>query len=164
MPKGRVKNQDSRVEEFETRITQLEEQLKRAVADYQNLEKRIADGRSELSLWTTNQILSKLLPVLHHFEIALNGASETDKQSGWFKGVSMAVNQFKLVLKEEGLEEVAADGQFDPTLHEAVDMREGEDNTILEVTQKGYTLNGKVLQPAKVVVGKGGSDTSSGSS
>ena len=150
------KKKNDQNELLEQRVTQLEDQLKRAVADYQNLEKRIADGRSELTAWTTNQILTKLLPVLHHFEVALVGATETDKQSAWFKGVSMAVNQFKVVLKEEGLDEIAADGQFDPTLHEAVDMREGEDNMILEVAEKGYTLNGKILKPAKVVVGKGG--------
>ncbi len=150
-PEPQVQN-----EELEARVTLLEDQLKRALADYQNLEKRIQDGRSELTAWTTNQILSKLLPVLHHFELALGGSTEQDQQSGWFKGVSMAVNQFKQVLKEEGLEEVMVDGNFDPNLHEAVDMREGEDNKILEVTEKGYTLHGKVLKPAKVVVGKGG--------
>ena len=49
---------------------------------------------------------------------------------------------------------MAVDGVFDPMLHEAVDMREGEDNKILEVAEKGYTLHGKVLKPAKVVVGR----------
>jgi len=133
---------------------QLENQLKRAVADYHNLEKRVSEGRSELTKWGTSELLNKILPTLDHLEQALTGASETDRQSGWFKGVELAVKELNQVLQSEGLEQIAADGQFDPTLHEAVDTREGEDNIILEVVRKGYGLNGKVLRPAQVVVGK----------
>jgi molecular chaperone GrpE len=60
------------------------------------------------------------------------------------------------VLKTEGLAEIKAEGEFDPSLHEAVDMREGKDNQILEVIDAGYTIGGKVLRPARVVVGKKG--------
>lgn len=140
---------------------QLENQLKRAVADYHNLEKRVAEGRSELTRWGTGELLVKLLPVLDHLERALVGASEQERQSGWFRGVELAIKQFNDVLKSEGLEEIAADPdsietdrQFDPNLHEAVDTREGEDNKILEVIRRGYTLNGKILRPAQVIVGK----------
>ena len=66
----------------------------------------------------------------------------------------MAVKELTGVLQSEGLEQIAADGQFDPNMHEALDTREGEDNKILEVVKKGYTLNGKVLRPAGVVVGR----------
>ena len=66
----------------------------------------------------------------------------------------IAVKEFKQVLASEGLGEIAADGQFDPSLHEAVDTREGDDNMILEVVRKGYNLNNKVLRPAGVVVGR----------
>ena len=133
---------------------QLENQLKRAVADYHNLEKRVAEGRSELTKWGTSELLVKLLPVLDHLEQALSGASETDRESGWFKGVELAVKELNTVLQSEGLDQIAADGQFDPNLHEAVDTREGENDKILEVVRKGYTLNGKVLRPAGVVVGR----------
>lgn len=134
--------------------TQLENQLKRAVADYHNLEKRVAEGRSELTRWGTSELLTKILPALDHLEQALVGANEADRQSGWFRGVELAVKELNQVLQSEGLEHVAADGQFDPNLHEAVDTREGEDNKILEVVRRGYTLNGKVLRPAQVIVGK----------
>lgn len=137
---------------------QLENQLKRAVADYHNLEKRVAEGRSELTKWGTSELLVKLLPVLDHLEQALSGASETDRESGWFKGVELAVKELNTVLQSEGLDQIAADGQFDPNLHEAVDTQVGEDNKILKVVRKGYTLNGKVLRPVAVVVGRAGSD------
>lgn len=133
---------------------QLENQLKRAVADYHNLEKRVAEGRSELTRWGTGELLTKILPVLDHLEQALKGTGEQDKQSGWFRGVELAVRELNQVLQSEGLEQIAADGQFDPNLHEAVDTKGGEDNKILEVVRTGYTLNGRVLRPAQVVVGR----------
>lgn len=136
------------------KITELENQLKRAVADYQNLEKRVSEGRSELTNFVGAELTRRLLPVLDHLEQALSGISEDEKQSGWVKGVELAVKEFQQVLQSEGLEEIVADGQFDPALHEAVDMQEGEDNKILEVVRKGYNLNGKVVRAAQVVVGR----------
>ena len=140
----------------------LENQLKRAVADYQNLEKRVAEGRMELAKWATGELLQKILPILDHFEKAVSGAPEEDKKSGWFKGVEIALGQLRGLLRDEGLEEIVADpgsspgtgSQFDPSLHEAVDTRDGEDGKILEVVEKGYRLNGKILKPARVIVGK----------
>lgn len=134
--------------------SRLDNQLKRAVADYQNLEKRVEQGRSELSNWASVELIRKMLPTLDHLEIALKGASEEERKSGWFRGVELAVQQLLGVLKSEGLEQIAADGQFDPALHEAVDIKEGENNKILDVAERGYMLNGKVLKPAKVIVGR----------
>ena len=140
--------------QLEQRVADLENQLKRAVADYQNLEKRVSEGRSELTNFVGGELIKRLLPVLDHLEQALSGVSEQEKQSGWVKGVELAVKEFKQVLQSEGLEEISADGVFDPALHEAVDTRQGEDNKILEVIRKGYTLNGKVIRAAQVVVGR----------
>ncbi len=148
------KQENTKIEQLESRVVDLENQLKRAVADYHNLEKRIAEGRSELTKWGTGELLAKMLPVLNHLEQALSGASESDKQSGWFKGVEMAVKELQSVLQSEGLEQIKTEGQFDPNLHEAVDTQPGDDNIILKVVRKGYNLNGKVLRPAAVVVGR----------
>ncbi len=134
--------------------SRLDSQLKRAVADYQNLEKRVEQGRSELSNWVSVELIRKMLPTLAHLEMALKGASEEERKSGWFRGVELALQQLLGVLKSEGLEEIETGSQFDPALHEAVDIKEGEDNKILDVAERGYTLNGKVLKPAKVIVGR----------
>ncbi len=138
----------------QSRVEDLEAQLKRAVADYRNLEQRVSQGRSELSSWATGELIHKLLPVLDHLEKALAGAPEDERQSSWFKGVEMSVKQLQQVLQGEGLEQIAADGQFDPALHEAVDIRSGEENRVLEITRKGYKLGGRVLRPTQVVVGR----------
>lgn len=143
-----------KVKELEEKVNHLDAQFKRAVADYQNLEKRVQEGRSELTRWGTSELLTKLLPVLDHLEQATSGATEAEKVSGWFRGVELAIKQFKDVLKSEGLDEIVTEGLFDPSLHEALDTQAGEDNKILKVVRKGYTLNGKVLRPAGVVVGR----------
>ncbi len=139
---------------LEQRILDLENQLKRAVADYHNLEKRVSDGRSELTSFMGSELVKRFLPVGDHLEQALAGTSDQEKQSGWFKGVELSVKEFKSVLQSEGLDEIPADGVFDPALHEAVDTQDGENNMILKVVRKGYNLNGKVLRPALVVVGR----------
>lgn len=149
-----AKKQDTKIAELETKIAELDNQLKRAVADYRNLESRVSQGRSELTNYVGAEIIRKILPSLDHLEQALTGVSDTEKSSGWFKGVELAVKELNGVLASEGLGQIVADGQFDPNLHEAVDTQEGEDNMILKVTRKGYNLNGKVLRPAQVVVGK----------
>lgn len=139
---------------FKEKVASLEDQLKRAVADYHNLEKRISEGRSELTSFVGAELVRKLLPVLDHLEQALTGISEEEKQSGWVKGVELAAKEFKSVLQQEGLDEIVSGSQFDPSLHEAVDTSEGEDNKILKVVRIGYTLNGKVIRAAQVVVGR----------
>ena len=72
---------------LEQRILDLENQLKRAVADYHNLEKRVSDGRSELTSFMGSELVKRFLPVGDHLEQALAGTSDQEKQSGWFKGV-----------------------------------------------------------------------------
>ena len=139
---------------LEERVLELENQLKRAVADYRNLEKRVTEGRSELTRWGTSELLVKILPILDHLDKALAGASEQEKESGWYKGVELAVKELQSVLQSEGLNQIATEGQFDPNVHEALDLQVGEDNKILNVVRSGYTLNGKVLRPAAVVVGR----------
>lgn len=179
---GKKKAEPTKITDMEVKIADLENQLKRAVADYRNLESRVSEGRSELTRYVGAELIKKLLPVLDHLDQALAGVkelsasgeeskgqngpalSERSESNGWVKGVELAVKEFKAVLQSEGLEEIVADpstalgtgSEFDPSLHEAVDTRSGEDNKILEVVRKGYRLNGKVFRPAQVVVGRKG--------
>jgi molecular chaperone GrpE len=142
------------MDEVKDLAAQMEVQLKRAVADYQNLEKRVAEGRSEFADWATAEFIKRILPVMHNFDQVVKGAGEEERKSGWFKGVEMSVKQLQDALRSEGLDEIEADGQFEPSLHEAVDTGKGDHDKILNVVEKGYRLNGKVLKPAKVVVGR----------
>lgn len=158
-----TKKKDEQLNMLQVKVEELENQLKRAVADYHNLEKRVSEGRSELTSFVGGELIKRLLPILDHLDQALAGVSEGERESGWAKGVELAVKEFKQILQSEGLEEIQAENHFDPSLHEAVDTQEPSfteasagkgENSILEVVRKGYTLNGKVLRPAQVVVGK----------
>lgn len=160
-------------DQMEQRVAELENQLKRAVADYRNLEQRVTDGRSELTNFVGGELIKRLLPVLDHLEIVVEKGqqvlSERSESKEWFKGVELAVREFNQVLQQEGLEEIPAVGEFNPALHEAVDTQEvppsldssGEpkENMILKMTRKGYNLNRKVLRPAQVVVGRSESES-----
>lgn len=148
------KQENIKIQELEEKVAQLDNQLKRAVADYRNLEQRINQGRSELTSFVGAELIRRLLPILDHLEQSLSGISEEEKKSGWVKGVELAVKEFKGVLQSEGLTEIEVGSDFDPSLHEAVDTGEGESNKILKVVRKGYKLNGKVIRPAGVVVGR----------
>lgn len=158
--------QEVSLEEFEAMQTELQKlqesfdsvnsQFKRALADYQNLEKRVAEGRSEINSWAVTNLLTRIAQVLHYFDQAFKGVSEEEQKSAWYKGVKMANLQLQQVLQSEGLEEIETKEEtlFDPTTQEAVDTKEGPENMVLEIVEKGYKLNGKIIKPVKVVVGK----------
>lgn len=141
MSKSKKTTQDNRHKE-------LENQLKRALADYQNLERRVSEERRLLGELSSALLIEKFLPVLDNLEQA---QSHLDDQ-----GLALVVKQFKDILTQEGVEEINTEGQeFDPNLHEAVEVTEGEQNNMIaRVVAKGYKLNNKVLRPAKVVVSR----------
>ena len=147
------KSKTEKKNETKERIEELENQLKRSLADYQNLEKRISGERIELIKNANKGLILMLLPTLDHLDTALKGAKEKGETSPWLQGVEMAVREFRKILEEEGLEPVSAE-TFDPNLQEAVGTIEGPEGSIQDILQMGYTLNGKLVRPAKVIVGK----------
>ncbi|KKS04787.1 nucleotide exchange factor GrpE [Candidatus Curtissbacteria bacterium RIFCSPHIGHO2_12_41_11] len=147
--KKTAQNQDVKKRQIakgESKSKQLEEQLKRALADYQNLERRVEEERRLLGQLSSAILIEKFLPVLDNLE---NAKKHIDDQ-----GLEMVINQFKDVLKTEGVEEIVAEGtKFDPNLHEATEVAEGQnDGIIARVIRKGYKINNKVIRPAQVIV------------
>ncbi len=133
---------------------ELENQLKRALADYANLQKRIEGERRELAEYFKSVFAFKFLPVLDSLEAALKTVNQ-EAAGGIEQGLKLAVEQFKKVLEEEGVEEIRIGDGFNPSLHEAVEVVPGkQDNKIVEVVAKGYKLGEKILRPAKVKVEK----------
>lgn len=132
----------------QAKTQELEIQLKRALADYQNLEKRIEEERKLLSKLSASLLIEKLLPVLENLEKAQIHLKD--------EGLAMVIKQFREILTQEGVEEIAAEGQeFNPVYHEAIETQEGEqDNIIVKVISKGYKIENTVLKPARVIVTK----------
>ena len=140
--------QDKKTKKIEQKELDLEGQLKRALADYQNLERRIDEERRLLSALSSALLCGKLLPVLDNLENAQKHLKD--------EGLEMVIKQFNDVLESEGVEEITAEGSpFDPNFHEAVEILESEkDGVVLKVLAKGYKINDKVLRPAQVAVGR----------
>lgn len=135
------------------KVEELENQVKRTLADYQNLEKRVAEERRDWIKSASRDLILKVLPTLDHLETVLKTAKDQGENGSWLEGIKMVVEQFREVLRNEGLEPVQAES-FDPELHEVVEVREGPEGKILEVVSMGYKLNDKLIKPAKVIVGK----------
>lgn len=130
------------------KIGELENQVKRTLADYRNLENRIQNERGEWILKANKQLLLNILPVLD----TLMQASKHSKD----QSLSLSVQQFLDILKREGVVKIETLGKsFDPTLMEGIVTVEGEDGKVIEELRTGYMLYDKILRPAQVKVGGG---------
>ena len=136
------------------------ERLLRTTADFDNFKKRAAREKVESAQYATANVLTKILPILDNFEMALAAAQNSGNTNlaSFQSGVAMIQQQLKNVLVESGLEEVNAVGQpFDPNLHEAISQLESADvpeGNVLQQVRKGYKLKERLLRPAAVVVAK----------
>lgn len=127
----------------------LENQLKRALADYQNLEKRIEQEKSGWIKFSNKDLLLKLLPGLDSLLLAQKHTQD--------EGVKIAIKHFLEILEQEGVKKIETEGRdFDPNLMEAVATKQGEEGKVLEETRTGYILADRVLRPAQVIVGSQG--------
>jgi len=128
------------------KVQDLEHQLKRALADYANLQRRFEDEKKSVTKFANTVLLVKFLDILDNLE-----AAQKTIQS---EGLDLVIRKFKDLLASENVEEISTEGAgFDPNLHEGVGMIEGEkEGEVGEVVQKGYQIEGKVLRPARVRV------------
>ena len=138
------------------KYNELNDKYLRLYSDFDNFRKRVIKEKIEMSKTASEDVISSLLPILDDFERALGALEETEKDP-MKEGVILIYNKFKNLLVQKGLADIEAMGEpFDTDVHEAVanvpapskDMA----NKIIDITQKGYTLNGKVIRFAKVVV------------
>ena len=143
----KVKNTSSKNAEMLEKISSLEERLARSLADYSNLERRIESQRQLFVTLATTSIISKMVDVLDNFNLAQNHLNDP--------GLKMAIDKFNSVLKTEGLEEInPINLEFDPQSMECIEVVDGPENFVVEVKKLGYQLNGHVIRPAQVSVGK----------
>jgi molecular chaperone GrpE len=131
----------------------------RILAEFDNFKKRTLREQLSIIANANEDVIRELLPVLENFERAIHPDHKTPETEAIYNGVEMIHNQFYDCLKKAGLKEINPAGEeFDPNLHEAVMHVESDsvpENKIAQVLQKGYFLNEKVIQYAKVAVSKG---------
>lgn len=132
---------------LDTKMVELENNWKRALADYKNLEKRIAEDKEQLVYYVKKQTIENFLPFLDNLEKIEEHIKD--------KGLELTLKEFRKTLQSMGVEEIHTDGKdFDHLTMEAVETEKGEKNKVLKTTNRGYLLNGKLLRPAKVIVGQ----------
>jgi molecular chaperone GrpE len=140
--------------EKEAAYADMDSQMRRLAADFDNFRRRQSQERENLIKFAGERILERFLDVMDNFERALQaGRTATDAETV-LKGVDMIHRQLKEFLVKEGVQPMDAAGQtFDPNQHEAVvqtDVDDQPDQTVLEEFRKGYLLNGRVLRHAMV--------------
>ena len=131
----------------------------RAVADLDTYRRKVQREKAELAKFAQQPIIEELLPSLDHLEMAIAAADSVPGGKDIAMGVQMVSSQIKKVLSNFGVEEISPLGKdFDPNTAEAVDRQPSDnvaENKVLKVVRTGYTLNGRLLRPASVVVSSG---------
>ena len=140
-------NKLPKIDPLQLKLDQTEEKLKRTLADYQNLEKRIETQKQVFLTFSLMSIFDKLLSSLDDFYLVQNHLKD--------KGLQMALDKLNSLLKSEGLEEIdALDKDFDPQTMDCVETTpHTKKDLVSEVRKIGYKFNGQVVRPSQVVVG-----------
>jgi len=130
----------------------------RAKADFLNYKSKELEKTTEILEYSFREFIIKILPILDNLENAKKHIPLDIKKNEWVKGVLQIQNQFKSFLEQCGVEKIQTLGKkFDPNFFESVGHMETEgkeSGEVIEEIQKGYTLNGKVIRPAKVKIVK----------
>ena len=145
------------LEEAKGKFAELNDKHLRLQAEFDNFRKRTAKEKLDLTATASENVIKDILPVLDDFERALQNMEKNGNESD-LQGVTLIYNKLKDTLKKKGLEEIdAKDAEFNTDEHEALTMipapTEEQKGKVLDVIQKGYKLNGKVIRFARVVVG-----------
>lgn len=156
---------DTHVQELQKQIDSLKEELvkmkdlaARSQADLQNARARAEREASDMRAFASESLLRKLLPTLDNFQRAFQHIPEDLLPHEWVKGVQAIESDFMKRVNEVGLQRMQSLGAVvDPARHEILSVGPGEAEKVVEVFEEGYELHGKVLRPAKVKVGDGGS-------
>ena len=137
------------LEQMKNLATQFENSYKRALADYQNLQRRTQGEKAEWIKMATRDFILKLLPVLDTLLLATKHIQD--------KGLDLSVDQFLKVLQDEGVTKIETVGkEFDPNLMEVVTTREAdkkEAGKVVEEVRGGFMFNEVVIRPSQVIIG-----------
>lgn len=155
VPAERLAEEAERAVRAEEESGRLREALLRKAADFENLKRRSEREKADYTRFAMTETMRDVVGVLDNFERALAHAPASGSDE-FRTGVEMIARQLVEVLRKYGVTEIVALGApFDPQFHEAMMREESADvppGTILEVLQKGYVLNDRLLRPAMVKV------------
>jgi molecular chaperone GrpE len=131
----------------------------RAVADLENFRKRTLREKEELRQFAASGLMEDVIPILDNLTLGLAAAKQQTEGKGIVDGVTLVLEQFKTTLGRHGLKEISPAGQrFDPNFHECISHQPSGDiaeEHVMQVVRPGYSLNGRLLRPASVIVSSG---------
>lgn len=133
---------------LENQIASLEASLKRALADYQNLERRVLNERSDLMKYSNRELLKVLLPSFDNLYLAEKYIQD--------EGIKLTVKKLTANLEEAGVKRIELENKkFDPNTMECIEVVDGEKDMVISEVRPGFMLFDKVIRPAQVKVGGG---------
>lgn len=159
-PEGELKEEkkveNDPLKKLQDELAEAKDKYIRLYAEFENHRRRTAKEKLELILGANEQLLQALIPVMDDFERAEN--SFKDKKGKEAEGFFLIQNKYKKVLEQNGIKpmETTSGDDFNPDLHEAITQVSGSEKMkgkIVDVVEKGYLLNDKVIRFAKVVIG-----------
>ncbi len=129
---------------------------KRARADFLNYKKEEDRRMADIARYERKKIIKELIGVLDDIYLAEKAIPKKERENGWVKGILGVGKQIEAFFNRMNVEEIESLGkEFDPALHEAVEMTEGKESGIVaEEIRKGYKIGDRVLRPAQVKVTK----------
>ena len=156
--KEQIAELEKKVAEMEAKAAKDKDDYIRLMAEFDNYRRRTAQEKLEIVSMASMETIKGLLPVLDDCERALQVLKDSDDSAAAKEGTELIYNKLMNYLKSKGLAVIDALGQpFDTDVHEAVAQfpvqEEEKKGKVFDVVQTGYTLNGKVIRFAKVVVG-----------
>ncbi len=148
-----------RIEELEEQLAQSKDQTLRAHAEAMNTKRRAEQDVEKAHKFALEKFVNELIPVVDSLEKGIESAEQGEGQhETMLEGMRLTHKQLLDALAKFNVEQVNPEGQpFDPNFHQAISMVPNPDmepNTVMNVFQKGYTLHGRVIRPAMVVVSK----------
>lgn len=158
LPEVPVNESEKRVAELEEQLAQLNDKFLRLYSEFDNFRKRTAREKVELLNTAGEDIIKNLLPIVDNFERAIRTNEKATDVKAINEGINLIAQMMKSSLQQRGLVAMNSIGEpFNTDLHEAIteipapspDMK----GKVVDEVEKGYTLNGKVIRFAKVVVG-----------
>lgn len=146
-------------EEMLGKLTEMQDRYLRLSAEFDNYRKRTLREKIELAQTGGESVIRNLLPIIDDFDRAIGSMRATDDCSAVKAGLELIYVKINDFLKQNGVKEIEAVNEpFNSDIHDAVTGMAVDDDAmkgrIVEVTQKGYTLNEKVIRHPKVVVGE----------
>jgi molecular chaperone GrpE len=157
--KSKKEKAAEKISNLEETLVQTEDKYLRLQAEFDNYRKRTLKEKMELTKSAGESILMNILPVIDDFERALQSMNDAKEEGAVKEGIELIYKRFKDFMTMNGIKEIEAKEQtFDTDLHEAITKipapTEDLKGKVVDVIQKGYLLNDKVIRFAKVVIGE----------